>query len=75
MDRLLDIIAKLFGLPRAEVSAETSMKNTAAWDSLRHMELIVTIEQEYGVNLTEDDIISMVDVQSIFKVLQGYGKN
>ncbi len=45
------------------------MKDVDAWDSLKHMELIVSLEETFGVNLNFDEIVRMQSVREIKRVL------
>ncbi len=49
------------------------MENTEAWDSLAHMDVILSIEQHYGINLDGDEIADMQSVQAIANVLKSKG--
>ena len=46
------------------------MKKVDAWDSLKHMELIVALEQAFDVELTFDEIVAMQSVREIKRVLE-----
>ncbi len=46
------------------------MEATSTWDSLSHMELIAAIEDEFSIELTSDEIISMTSVATITEVLR-----
>ena len=47
------------------------MKDVDAWDSLKHMELIVSLEQSFGIELSFDEIVAMRSVGEIKRVLRG----
>jgi acyl carrier protein len=49
------------------------MKDVDAWDSLKQMELIVSLEQSFGVELSFDDIVAMQSVGEIKRVLRERG--
>lgn len=49
------------------------MKEVETWDSMRHMELVASIEQTFGIELTMDEIVSMISVGDIKRVLRGRG--
>jgi len=49
------------------------MANVEAWDSLKHMELIVALESAFEIELTFDEIVAMRSVQDIKRVLTGRG--
>ena len=45
------------------------MKDVEAWDSLKHMELIVALETALEVQLTFEEIVAMQSVREIKRVL------
>jgi acyl carrier protein len=49
------------------------MKNVDAWDSLKHMELIVALEQSFDIQLSFDEIVAMQSVSEIKRVLRERG--
>jgi acyl carrier protein len=51
------------------------MKDVETWDSLKHMELIVCIEQTFCVELTFDEIVKMQNVGEIKRILNERGVN
>ena len=56
------------------IGEETDMKDVPEWDSLKHMEMIVMLEQHYAVELTGDEIATMTSVKAIQDVLRQRGK-
>lgn len=69
MSRLRTLVAGILRLPPEAVTAETAMATTDSWDSLRHMELIVAIEETFGIELDGDEIASMRSVAAVEAVL------
>ena len=69
--KVKNIFSKLFGVPVQALSAETSKDSLAKWDSLQHMNLIMSIEDEFGVSLSEDDIGNMVSLGSVLSIVAG----
>jgi acyl carrier protein len=49
------------------------MKSTAAWDSLAHMDLVISIEEHYQITLDGDQIADMTSVAAIVEQLQQRG--
>lgn len=72
-ERLYALIAEVLKMPVAEVKDELSMDSTEVWDSLRHMDLIVSIEQAFHLELTFEEITAMRDVGQIKQVLRARG--
>ena len=75
MEKLVKLMAGLLRIPEKEVTDELSIINTDTWDSLKHMELVVTIEETFGIKLTANEIVSMVNVNKIKRILKDKGVN
>jgi acyl carrier protein len=63
-------MADLFGIKTEDVTDSLTMANTDGWDSLKHMELIVSIEHTFGIELTFDEIVAMQTLKDIKKILK-----
>ena len=70
MENLKKIMASLFRLSEEEIGESTSLENTPAWDSLRHMELIVEIERAFELQLEVDEIVAMINYPAIVKIIK-----
>ncbi|MHC4580036.1 MAG: acyl carrier protein [Planctomycetota bacterium] len=64
------LMADLFGIKTEDVTDSLTMANTDGWDSLKHMELIVSIEHTFGIELTFDEIVAMQTLKDIKKILK-----
>ncbi len=74
MTTLQKLIAGALNIPETRVSDDMEMKNTVEWDSLKHMELILAIEQAYSIEFTGDEIADMISVSAIRTALERYKK-
>ena len=63
------VVAEVLQVPAAEVTDDLAMKDLDAWDSLKHMELIVALETAFDVQLTFDEIVAMRSVREIKRVM------
>lgn len=48
-----------------EISAGTSRSNSAAWDSLQHMQIVFALEEKFAVQFTEDEIPTLDSFKAI----------
>lgn len=69
-NRLTDLVVEVLRIPHDEVVDTLDMEETGTWDSLSHMQLIAAIEDEFGIELTADDIVAMRSVGQIKDVLR-----
>jgi len=69
-DRVFEIVARTFQVPRATVGLESAPATISAWDSLQHVHLVLAIEEEFGVQFGVDDIATMNRVSTIITLLR-----
>lgn len=72
-DRLRALIGEILRMPTQSIVDDLDMGQTETWDSLTHMELIAGMEQDFGIELTSDEIITMTSVANIKTVLRHHG--
>jgi acyl carrier protein len=72
-DRLYRTMAAVLGIAEQSLTEESSPDTIPAWDSLNHLNVIMAMEQEFGIELSADDAMSMLDVSCIRSLLRGYG--
>ncbi len=69
LNHLQRILADIFNVPTTQVNQESSPDTIENWDSLNHLNLVLAIEQEFGIMFTPEEIEQLVSVQLIGKVL------
>lgn len=69
-DRLTALASEILRVPRAEIHDGLDMESTGTWDSLSHMQLIAAIEDDFGIELTADEIVSMRSIGAVRDVLR-----
>jgi acyl carrier protein len=67
---LKKVFAKIMQVAPELIDDNSSTANLPNWDSLRHMKLIITLEEEFGFNFDEEQIVSMTSFGVILKVIQ-----
>jgi len=71
--RLINVLAKIFAIREAEVNLNLRKEDVGSWDSLKQMDLVILLENEYEIALDITDIIQMVSVATIIEVLKKKG--
>ena len=68
--RLKKIMILLFDINENDINDESSIDNVKGWDSLKHMEFIFAIEEEFKIKpLTADQVSEMRTYGEVKKVL------
>ena len=71
--KLSDIFIDTLGVNEFELSI--TMDEIPEWDSLKHIQLLSTIEEAFGIEITFEDEIGMISVKSIIQVIKKYCNN
>lgn len=64
-DRVTTIVARLFLIPRDDVTPELGYGVIAAWDSVGHLDLLLELEQAFGIKVTAELIPVLTTIASI----------
>jgi acyl carrier protein len=72
---LRDIFADTLEIAPEEVTPELNSETAENWDSFRHLQLILSIEGEYGVQFDPQQIPELTTVSQIQKLLEEKGAN
>ena len=70
---LEDVVAEVLRLSGTDVTDDTSPNSAPAWDSLRHIELVMTVEAVFGVSFPPAEVTTMTSVGAIRQLLQQKG--
>lgn len=69
-DQLRDVLSDVLELPANGIDGETSSDTVDNWDSLRHMNLVMALEDEFGVSFEEEEMIELISFPAILRALQ-----
>ena len=72
-DRLKATVAEVLGVNTYQLSEESSPASISSWDSLGHLNLVIALEEEFAVNFSADEVLTMRDLRSIRRVLHRCG--
>ena len=71
--KLIQLLMDLFNINEEEAN-NASMNSISTWDSLSHIELMMTIEEEFNIpKITPKEIVSMTSTESIKQILKNKG--
>jgi acyl carrier protein len=65
IERVREIVATIFDVPRETVTAESSPATIERWDSLGRLVLTVELEQEFGVEVPPEQSEQLTTIGAI----------
>ena len=67
--KIKQIMSQVFNIDAQEITEDSTQDTIDNWDSLRHMSLVMALEEEFGLELDENQIIEMMSFKLIINVL------
>jgi len=69
--RLNEVFQDVFDDDSIKVSASTTSEDIEDWDSLEHINLIVAVENEFGIKFGMNEVTGMKNVGEMAKIISG----
>lgn len=63
------MVSKALNVPIHEISDDSNSENTSGWDSLAIMQLLVSIEDEYGFRISINEVNFLKSISGIEKLI------
>lgn len=73
LEKLQEIIAEQLNVDKALVTEEASFKDDLGADSLDLFELVMALEEEYGVEIPSEDLESITTVGAVIEYIKAKG--
>lgn len=69
-DQIKELMASIFEMEVSDIGNDASPETIESWDSLRHMNLIVALEDEFNIQFTDEEMLQMLNFQLISLILK-----
>lgn len=67
------VLGNILGIDPNAVDGSTSVDTVAAWDSLKHLNLVIALEERFDVTLTEDEAVEITSYLLMKLTLERHG--
>lgn len=68
-NRIVAVMREIFEDPTLEITRDTTAADVADWDSLKHIELFVALQAEFGVKFYTGEIATLKNVGQLADTL------
>jgi acyl carrier protein len=69
-DRLKGVVGAMLDIDPASVGPDTSTDTVDQWDSVRHMNLIIALEDAFGITIPDEEVASLTSYPIIRLVVE-----
>jgi acyl carrier protein len=63
--KIYQLMSNVFEIPVEEISEDSSLDSIESWDSLRHLNLILAIEEEFGITIPDEEVGNLINYKLI----------
>jgi acyl carrier protein len=70
LQQVRSIASDIFGVPTDKITPESSPETIENWDSMQHLNLVLAIEEKFGVQLEPEDIEQMKNIGAVAALVE-----
>ncbi|MBD01342.1 MAG: acyl carrier protein [Crocinitomicaceae bacterium] len=68
--KLVKLLSDVFEMKEIEITIDLVKDDIDSWDSLKQMDLVLSIENNYDITLEMEEIVKMSSVKSIVEIIE-----
>jgi acyl carrier protein len=69
-EQVRTIASDIFSVPPARIQTDSTPETIESWDSIQHLNLVLTLEEKFNVQLSPEEIEQMRDIGHITKLIE-----
>ena len=67
--RFFDVLSSILNVRRELLDRETSRDTLEEWDSVKHIYLMLALEEEFGIQFSDDEIVGLSDASGLLDTI------
>tara|TARA_Y100000590_G_scaffold248672_1_gene279412 strand:- start:21083 stop:21331 length:249 start_codon:yes stop_codon:yes gene_type:complete len=68
-NQIKSIMSSVFEIPVSKIDDESSPDTIESWDSLKHINFVIALEEELDINFSDNEIIELINLKLIMLVV------
>jgi len=71
IEKVQTVLAEALGVEAGDITPQLAFGDLPEWDSMGHMEVMVSLEEQFGIEINADTISALLSVPVIVEHIQG----
>lgn len=71
-ERIKEIVCEIVGIAKEEINPEASFMDDMGLDSLRALEILAAIENEFSITIEPERLREMTTLENVIKLTRAY---
>lgn len=63
--RIVKVMSAVFEVPMEEITDVSSVDSIESWDSLKHLNLILSLEEEFNISIPDEEVGNLMNYKLI----------
>jgi len=68
-ERFFQVLSSILNVGRESLSPQSSRDSLEEWDSIKHMYVVLALEEEFSVEFSDDEIANLVSVSDLMRAM------
>jgi acyl carrier protein len=68
-DKLKNLLSVLLDIDKESINQDSSSETIEGWDSLKQMNIVVAIEEEFNISFDEEESLLSTSYQSLLDII------
>ena len=68
-DKIKKVMSAVFEVPIDEINDKSSPDNIISWDSIKHMNLVIALEEEFDIQFNDSEIVELQNLSLIINII------
>jgi acyl carrier protein len=68
-DKIYKIVSQVMDAPLEQLTLESSQDSVENWDSIKHMNLVLSLEEEFNIAFSDSEIIELLSIELIIEII------
>ena len=68
-DRFFQVLSSILNVDRRSLTPQSSRDSLEEWDSMKHMYVVLALEEEFSVEFSDDEIANLVSVSDLMQAM------
>ncbi len=69
-NRIKKVMSAVFEISVEEINEKSSPDTIESWDSLKHMNLVVALEEEFGIVFEDNELVELLNYSLICNIIK-----
>lgn len=68
--KIKEVMASVFDVDVETINEESSQDSVEQWDSMKHLDLVVALEEEFGITIPIEEVGNLVNFKYIKLIVE-----